>query len=126
MVWDTNYKSSKSGLNPSFCDFEGESNQKTARDLALIKRTRPKAEGLCCSLLLIPMDDTDEAVCTSPRLSYADDIVLWQQDTDIDKAPEALALLNAFASDKTAHITFSPSSSVLKKILISEPVERPM
>ncbi|GFN84233.1 RNA-directed DNA polymerase from mobile element jockey-like [Plakobranchus ocellatus] len=100
-----------------------------------LSRTRPLADGLpqgnalSCTLFLIFMNNIGDAVRTPNRLSYADDIVLWQQDTDIDKATEAinrdLASLKRFCerwkmrinTGKTAYTTFSLSNPVLKKVL---------
>ncbi|GFO14597.1 RNA-directed DNA polymerase from mobile element jockey [Plakobranchus ocellatus] len=98
-------------------------------------RTRPLADGLpqgsalSCTLFLIFMNNISDAVRTPNRLSYADDIVLWQQDTDIDKATEAinrdLASLKRFCerwkmwinTGKTVYTTFSLSNPVPKKDL---------
>ncbi|GFO39936.1 hypothetical protein PoB_006644100 [Plakobranchus ocellatus] len=79
------------------------------------------------------MNNIGEAVRTRTRLptrlSYADHIVLLQQDTDIDKATGAinrdLASLKRFCerwkmqinTSKTAYITFSLSNPVLRKNL---------
>ncbi|GFN82319.1 hypothetical protein PoB_000882500 [Plakobranchus ocellatus] len=100
-----------------------------------LSRTRPLADGLpqgsalSCTLFLIFMNNISNAIHTPNRLSYADDIVLWQQDTDIDKATEAVnrdpASLKCFCerwkmrinTGQTVHTTFSLSNSVLKKTL---------
>ncbi|GFO04054.1 RNA-directed DNA polymerase from mobile element jockey-like [Plakobranchus ocellatus] len=61
-----------------------------------MSRVRPLADGLphgsalSCTLFLIFMNNIGKAGLTPNRLPYADDIVLWQQDTDIDKAIEAI------------------------------------
>ncbi|GFO44645.1 reverse transcriptase [Plakobranchus ocellatus] len=100
-----------------------------------LSRTRPLADGLpqgsalSCTLFLIFMNKIGNAVHTPNRLSYADDLVLWQKDTDIDKATEAinrdLASLKCFCerwkmrinTGKTAFTIFSLSNPVLKSVL---------
>ncbi|GFO44124.1 sodium- and chloride-dependent betaine transporter [Plakobranchus ocellatus] len=58
--------------------------------------------GECPQMYLVPdiHEHIGDAVRTPTWLSYADDIVLWQHDTDIDKATEAinkhLSLLKRF------------------------------
>ncbi|GFO13158.1 RNA-directed DNA polymerase from mobile element jockey-like [Plakobranchus ocellatus] len=89
-----------------------------------LSRTRPLADGLpqgsalSCTLFLIFMNNIGNAIHTLNRLSYADDLILWQQDTDIDKATEAvnrdLASLKCFCerwkmrinTGKTAYTIF--------------------
>ncbi|GFO23835.1 RNA-directed DNA polymerase from mobile element jockey [Plakobranchus ocellatus] len=100
-----------------------------------LSRTRPLAgsfphgSALSCSLFLIFMNNIGNAVRTPNKLSYADDIILWQQDTDIDKATETInrdvASLKRFCErwkmrinmGKTAYTTFSLSNPLLKKDL---------
>ncbi|GFN85280.1 RNA-directed DNA polymerase from mobile element jockey-like [Plakobranchus ocellatus] len=100
-----------------------------------LSRTRPLADGLpqgsalSCTLFLIFMNNIGNAVRTPNRPAYADDTVLWHQDTDIDKATEAinmdLASLKRFCerwkmqinTGKNVYTTFSLSNPVQKKAL---------
>ncbi|GFN74722.1 RNA-directed DNA polymerase from mobile element jockey [Plakobranchus ocellatus] len=89
-----------------------------------LSRTQPQVDGLpqgsalSCTLFLIFMNNIGNAVRTPTRLSYTEDIVLWQQDTEVEKATEAinqdLASLKHFCkrwkmqinTGKTAHTIF--------------------
>ncbi|GFO23860.1 hypothetical protein PoB_005036500 [Plakobranchus ocellatus] len=75
------------------------------------------------------MNNNGDIIRTPSRLSYVEDVVLWQQDTDIDKATEALhrdlTLLKRFVStgrcrstQAKLHDTFSFSNPVLKDLNI--------
>ncbi|GFN74195.1 hypothetical protein PoB_000070100 [Plakobranchus ocellatus] len=72
------------------------------------------------------MSNTGDAIRTPTRLSYADDIVLWQQDTDVDKVTEAINRdLKRFCErwkmqinkSKAAYTTSSLSNPLLQKDL---------
>ena len=50
----------------------------------------PQGSSLSCTLFLCYVDDLSEFLQTQNRLAFADDIVIWQQDTDVEKAAESL------------------------------------
>ncbi|RUS68499.1 hypothetical protein EGW08_023739 [Elysia chlorotica] len=89
----------------------------------------PQGSALSCTLFLCFLNDLSDAIPTFNRLSFADDIALWQSDVDIDRATEALnadlvslrhycrrwkMTINAA---KTVYAVFSNSREVLAKDL---------
>ncbi|GFR88910.1 RNA-directed DNA polymerase from mobile element jockey, partial [Elysia marginata] len=89
----------------------------------------PQGSALSCTLFLCYINDLREAVLTTSKLAFADDIVLWQQNTDVEKAAENLnrdldALKHycerwrmVLKAQKTVYTTFSNSNDALGKEL---------
>ena len=87
----------------------------------------PQGSSLSCTLFLCYVNDLSEFLQTHNRLAFADDIVIWQQDTDVEKAAESLnrelALLKRYCkrwrmlvnTDKTVFTVFFNSYRVLER-----------
>ena len=89
----------------------------------------PQGSSLSCTLFLCYVNDLSEFLKTQNRLAFADDIVIWQQDTDVEKAVEnlnrELALLKCYCQrwrmqvnvERTVYTVFSNSYRVLEREL---------
>ncbi|GFN92935.1 hypothetical protein PoB_001944100 [Plakobranchus ocellatus] len=100
-----------------------------------LSRARPTRDGLpqgsalSCTLFLCYINDISDGLPAESKLAYADDIVIWQHDTDVDRATEAinrdLVALKRYCDRwklqintvKTVYSVFSNSNQVLAKYL---------